>query len=108
MEDSEPTLSTEPSSRAMRARAFTCVLTRSCQSTTDFVEAVMVFEPRAMLTAGITRETSPARCPAAWGAAQVSAGIVMRNESSKATPKAKGDFVFIGDSPQRNTFRNET
>src|SRR2546422_2208876 len=99
MEDSEPTFSTEPSSRAIRARASTWVFTRSCQSTAVFADAVMVFPLRAMLTAGITRETSPARCPAAWGAAQTSAGIAISNESSSASPKAYGDFVFIEDSP---------
>src|SRR5712692_5017750 len=99
MDDSEPTFSTEPSSSAMRARAFTWVFTRSCQSTAVFADAVMVFPPRAMFTAGITRETSPARSPAAWGAAQTSAGMEIRNESSKASPKACGDFVFIEDSP---------
>src|SRR4029077_3236521 len=99
MDDSEPTFSTEPSSSAMRARAFTCVFTRSCQSTAVFAEAVMVFPLRAMLTAGITRETSPARCPAAWGAAQTFAGIAIRIESRSASPQAYGDFVFIKDSP---------
>src|SRR6266436_3006533 len=100
MDDSEPTFSTEPSSRAMRARAFTCVFTRSCQSTGVFAEALMVFPLRAMLTAGITRETSPARCPAAWGAAHTSAGIDIKNEINRASPKAYGDFVFIEDSPE--------
>src|SRR5690349_13145308 len=99
MDDSEPTLSTEPSSNEMRARAFAWVFTRSCQSTAVFAEAGMVFPLRAMLTAGITRETSPARCPAACGAAQTSAGIEMRKESSSASPKAYGDFIFIKDSP---------
>src|SRR6266849_8640711 len=99
MDDSEPTFSTEPSSSAMRARAFTWVFTRSCQSTGVFADAVMVFPLRAMFTAGITRETSPARCPAAWGTAQTSAGMEIRNERSKASPKACGDFVFIADSP---------
>jgi hypothetical protein len=69
MDDSEPTFSTEPSSSAMRARALACVFTKSCQSTSVFAAAVSIFEPRAILTAGITRETSPARCPAACGAA---------------------------------------
>jgi len=59
----------------------------------------MVFPLRAMLTAGITRETSPARCPAAWGAAHTSAGIEIKSESDKASPNAHGDFVFIEDSP---------
>src|SRR5260370_9314645 len=100
MDDSEPTFSTEPSSSAMRARAFTWVFTRSCQSTGVFAEALMVLPLRPMLTAGITRETSPARCPAAWGAAQTSAGIDIRSESNRASPKAYGDFVFIEDSPE--------
>jgi hypothetical protein len=52
-----------------------------------------------MFTAGITRDTSPARCPADWGAAEISAGIEIRNESNIAGPKAYGDFVFIEDSP---------
>src|SRR6266852_8008584 len=99
MDDSEPTFSTEPSSSAMRARAFTWVFTRSCQSTGVFADAVMVFPLRAMFTAGITRETSPARCPADWGAAQTSAGIEIRNDSNRASPKAYGDVVFIEDSP---------
>src|SRR2546421_12289573 len=99
MDDSEHTFSTEPSSSARRARALACVFTSSCQSTAVFAEAVMVFPLRAMFTAGITRETSPARCPAAWGAAQTSAGIAMKNDSDRASPKAYGDFVFIEDSP---------
>src|SRR6266550_7335650 len=98
MDDSEPTFSTNRRP-ARGARALACVFTRSCQSTAVFAEAVMVFPLRAMFTAGITRETSPARCPAAWGAAQTSAGIAMRNDSNRASPKAYGDFVFIEDSP---------
>src|ERR1700674_2795818 len=100
MDDSDPTFNTDPSSRAIRARAFAWVFTRSCQSTAVFADAVMVFGPRAMLTAGITRETSPARCPADWGAAQMSAGIAIRFESNTARPRADGDFVFIEDSPE--------
>src|SRR5437773_1593050 len=92
MDDSEPTLNTEPSSSAMRARAFTWVLTRSSQSTEVFADAVMVFPLRAIFTAGITRETSPARCTADWGAAQTSIGIAISNESSKASPKANADL----------------
>jgi hypothetical protein len=30
----------------------------------------------------------------------MSAGIVIISESKKAKPSAKGDFVFIGDSPK--------
>src|SRR5260370_14912088 len=104
MDDSERTLSTDPSSRAIRARAFTWVFTRSCQSTAVFGDAVMVFPLRAMLTAGITRETSPARCPAAWGAAQTSVGIAIRIERNSASPKAYEDFVFIEDSPDLADF----
>src|SRR5437016_9386396 len=99
MDDSEPTFSTEPSSSAMRARAFTWVFTRSSQSTAVFADALMVFPLRAMFTSGITRETSPARCPAGWGAAQMSAGIAIRDDNNRASPKAYGDFVFIEDSP---------
>jgi hypothetical protein len=51
-----------------------------------------------MLTAGINRETSPARCPDVWGVAHVSAGITSTNESN--TARAVGDFVFIEDSPE--------
>src|SRR4029077_8533889 len=100
MDDSDPTFSTDPSSSAIRARAFTWVFTRSCQSTAVLADAAMVFPLRAILTAGITRETSPARCPAACGPAQTSAGIEMRRDSDKASPKAYGDFVFIKDSPR--------
>src|SRR5258705_9085341 len=98
MDESEPTFSTEPSSSAIRARAFTWVFIRSCQSMAVFADAVMVFPLRAMFTVGITRETSPARWPAAWGAVQTSAGVEMRSESDRASPKAYGDFVFIEDS----------
>src|SRR6266576_294925 len=105
MDDSEPTLNTEPSSSAMRARAFTWVLTRSSQSTEVFADAVMVFPLRAIFTTGITRETSPARCTADWGAAQTSVGIATSNESSKASPKANRDFIFIEDSPGFITVR---
>src|SRR5260370_9658680 len=55
----------------------------------------MDFDPRSMLTAGIRRETSPARCPAPCGAAKASAGIASRSESETARPRAQGDFVFI-------------
>src|SRR5260370_33101934 len=94
----EPTFSPDPSSSAMRARVFIWVFPRSCQSTAVFADAVVVFPPRAMLTAGITRETSPARAPAACGAAQMSPGIEIRNESSKVSPKAYGDFDVIEDA----------
>src|SRR5260221_6117015 len=104
MDDSEPTFSTEPSSSAIRARAFTWVFTRSCQSTVVFADAVMVFPLRAMLTAGIMRETSPARWLAAWGAAQTSAGIEIRSESDRASPKAYADFVFIQDPSCSTTY----
>ena len=60
---------------------------------------MMVFPLRAIFTAGITRETSPARCTADWGAAATSVGIATSNESSKASPKANRDFIFIEDSP---------
>src|ERR1700686_5122098 len=100
MDDSEPTFSTEPSSSDTRARPFTCVFTRSCQSTTDFGEAVMVFAPRAMFAAGITRETSPARCrPLACGAAHRSIGMAIDKESIEASVKTHGDFVFMEESP---------
>src|SRR5205814_8771206 len=89
---SDLTLSTEPSSSAIRARAFTWVFTRSSQFTTVFAAAEMVLALRAMFTAGMMRETSPARCPAACGAAQVSEGMVIKQESSTATPRAHGDF----------------
>src|ERR1700730_12846183 len=106
MEDSEPMFRTEPSSSAMRARPLTCVFTRSCQLTTDLVEAVMVFEPRAMLTAGITRATSPARLPMACGTASISAGNTMHTQSNIARARAWGDFVFMGPFLQPNvTYR---
>jgi len=75
------------------------VFTRSCQSTGVFADVLRAFPPRAMFTAGITRETSPARTPAGWGAAPGSAEIEIGDESNKASPKACGDFVFIEDSP---------
>src|SRR5450759_444197 len=95
MEDCEPTFNTEPSSSAMRARPLTWVLTRSCQSTTDLAEAVKVFEPRAMLTAGITRATSPARELEDCGAASTSPGTAIQNEISSAKTNADGELVFI-------------
>src|SRR5476649_1151520 len=96
MEDSEPTFNTEPSSSAMRARPLTWVFTRSCQSTCDLVEAVMVFEPRAMLTAGMTRATSPARVLADCGAAKMSVGTEMHNQSSSVRTKKCGYRDFVG------------
>src|SRR2546429_5212548 len=81
MEESEPTLSTEPSSSAMRARALTWVFTRSCQFTTVLAAAGMVLPLRARFTAGITRETSPARGPVPAGAAELSQGIATSQES---------------------------
>ena len=95
MEDCEPTFSTEPSSSAMRARPFTWVFTRSSQFTADFAEAVTVFDPRAILTAGITRATSPARVLELCGAALTFAGMAMHNDSKDAKAKAHGDLVFI-------------
>src|SRR5262249_35172439 len=62
----------------------------------------IVLPVRAMLTAGITRETSPARCPAACGAAKASAGTIMSQERSITSPTAHGDFLFILDSPSGN------
>src|SRR5215469_7955135 len=100
MEESEPTLSTDPSSSAIRARAFTSVFTRSCQFTAVFAAAGIVFPLRAMFTAGITRETSPARCPPACGSAQVLEGIEIKHESNTATPRTHGDFFVILDSPK--------
>src|SRR5262245_31083866 len=100
MEESEPTLSTDPSSSAIRARAFTWVFTRSCQFTAVFAAAVIVFPLRAMFTAGITRDTSPARCPAACGSAQILEGIATKQERNTATPRTHGDFFFILDSPK--------
>src|SRR5256885_2245274 len=92
-------LSTEPSSKAMRARAFAWVFSISFQFTTDFGEAVIFCEPRAMLTAGITREISPARCAPPWGSAHTLAGSARQHETSAARPETYGDFVFIEDSP---------
>src|ERR1700719_2695394 len=103
MDDSDPTFNTEPSSSDTRARPFTCVFTRSCQSTTDFGDAVMVFVPRAMFAAGITRETSPARCsPPDCGAAQTYIGAAIATESREASVKPHGDFSFMEDSPGMN------
>src|SRR5207244_13561595 len=95
MEESEPTLSTEPSSSAMRARALTWVFTRSCQFTTVLAAAGMVLPLRARFTAGITRETSPARGPVPAGAAELSQGIATRQESSIAKAMAHGDLLII-------------
>src|SRR5438445_710877 len=104
MDESEPTFSTEPSSSAMRARAFTCVLTRSCQFTIVFAAAGIVFPLRAMFTAGIMRETSPARCPAPCGSAQLSVGRMINQERSTAKPRAHGDFFVILDSPESTAY----
>src|SRR5712664_2171922 len=90
MDDSEPTFSTEPSSSAMRARAFTWVFTRSCQSTAVFADAVMDFPLRAMFTAGITRDTSPARGPADWGAPKHRPGSELQTEGKTATRRHTG------------------
>src|SRR5258708_39950640 len=94
----------------MHAHAFNWVFTRSCKSTAVFADAVMDFPLRAMFTAGITRDTSPARGPADWGAAQTSAGIEITNERNTASPKAYGDFIFIEDSPcfTTPTYRMQT
>src|SRR5215475_15506246 len=95
IEEPEPTFRTDPSSSAMRARPSVWVFTTSSQSTAVLVEALMFFCPRAMLTAGIMRETSPARWPAACGSA--AAGKHSRNDIRNADPQAHGDFVFIAD-----------
>src|SRR5437016_1989725 len=105
MEESEPTLSTEPSSSAMRARALTWVFTRSCQFTTVLAAAGMVLPLRARFTAGITRETSPARgpVPVPAGAAELSQGIATSQESSIAKAMAHGDFLIIILASPRST-----
>jgi hypothetical protein len=59
----------------------------------------MLFAPRAMLTAGITRETSPARCGVS-GEAKISFGLHSSADKQNAITQACGDFiVFIADSP---------
>jgi hypothetical protein len=79
------------------------VLTTSCQSTAVFAEAVIVFPVRAILTAGITRETSPARWLGVSGAATTSPGMLNIVDKRNARPQAYGDFIFrIGDSPEFN------
>jgi len=80
----------------MRARALAWVFTTSSQSTTVLAAALTFFAPRAMLTAGITRETSPARCPAPCGSARMSAGIASSEDSRAASRQTHGDFVFMG------------
>src|SRR5215831_15589611 len=87
----------------MRARAFTCVFTRSCQFTAVFAAAGMVLPLRAMFTAGITRDTSPARCPTACGSAKLLGGIAIKQERSAAKLRAHGDFFVILDSPRNAT-----
>src|SRR5208337_2340024 len=94
-EESEPTFSTEPSSRETLARALACVLTTSCQTTTVLVKALMDLEPRAMLTAGITREISPARWSAGAGVAPRSPGTAIAYDIRHAKATRNGDFVFI-------------
>jgi hypothetical protein len=89
----------------MRARALACVFTTSCQSTAVFAEAVIVFPARAILTAGITRETSPACCTGVSGAATTSPGMLNIVDKRNARPQAYGDFMFlIGDSPEFKLF----
>src|SRR6266403_1896279 len=92
MEDCEPMFNSEPSSSAIRARPLIWVLTRSSQSTTDLADAVTVFKPRAMLTSGITRVTSPAREPAC-GAPTITAGAAMHTERSNVGARAYGNFI---------------
>src|SRR5205823_12562910 len=79
----------------MRTRALTCVFTRSCQFTAVFAAAGMVLPLRAMFAAGMNRDTSPACCPAACGAAQLLPGMAINQESRTATPRAHGDFFVI-------------
>src|SRR5262249_52296068 len=93
-------LSTDPSSSAMRARPLTCVFTRSFQFTADFGDAVMFLEPRAMLTAGMTRETSPARSVPLWGSAETTGDVIRQTDTSMARPQTCEDFVFIKGSPE--------
>jgi hypothetical protein len=53
-----------------------------------------------MLTAGITRETSPARCGVS-GEAIISFGLHSSADKQNAIAQAYGDFiVFIEDSPE--------
>src|SRR5438445_6322464 len=101
MDESDPTFNTDPSSRATRARALACVFTTSNQSTTVFADAEIVFAPRAILTAGITRETSPALWPGVSGAARVSLGMHSSADKLNAKTQACGDFIFfIEGSPE--------
>src|SRR4029077_4161094 len=96
MEDSDPTFSTDPSSSAMRARALACVLTTSSQSTTVFAEALIVLEPRAIFTVGITRETSPARWPGVSAATASSPRMQRHAHIGHTRRQGYGDFLFIG------------
>jgi len=71
-----------------------------CQSTTVFADAEILFPPRAILTAGITRETSPARCGVS-GDAIISFGLHSSADRQNANTQACGDcIVFIEDSPK--------
>jgi len=74
----------------MRARAFTWVLTRSCQFTTDFGEAVMDFGPRAMLTAGISRENFSSALTALAALPEWSAGIASRTRTRQPEQGCRG------------------
>jgi hypothetical protein len=55
----------------------------------------MDLEPRAMLTAGITREISPARWSAGAGVAQRSPGTAIAYDIMQTRAMKNGDFVFI-------------
>jgi hypothetical protein len=74
------------------------VFTTSCQSTIVFGEAVKDFDPRAIFTAGMTRDTSPALCPVVCGSAKTSNGIAITIAKTQASATARDGFVFIEDS----------
>src|SRR5215470_16540161 len=82
----------------MRARPLVWVLTTSSQSTAVLLEAWMLFWPRAMLTAGIMRETSPARWPALCGSAAAPPGEHSNSDNRNADRRTRGEFVFIAFS----------
>src|SRR5215470_68606 len=82
----------------MRARPLVWVLTTSSQSTAVLLEAWMLFWPRAMLTAGIMRETSPARWPALCGSAAAPPGTHSNSDNRNADRRTRGEFVFIAFS----------
>src|ERR1700722_4374152 len=96
--ESEPTLRTDPSSRATRARARWPVLITSPQKTCCEVEAATCWAPRTTLTIGTTAVIFPALCATC---AETPTGTARSKQIRIAITAVAGGRAFIVLFPPR-------